>query len=577
MLFYDFEVFKYDWLVVVIDTDTHFEHIIINDKDQLKSLYEANVKNIWIGFNNNHYDQYILKAILLGIDPKSVNDQIIVDGKDGWQISRQFNKIPMINYDVFSSRSFGLKTLEGFMGSDIKETDVPFNLDRKLTDEEIAMTVKYCRHDVEQTIEVFMHQINEFNAAMGLIRTFPEVLTLNDLSKTKAQLSAKILECEYVDRDDEFDIHVLPCIDLKKYAAAKEFFLNPENHWYKKGTQKNEFKLIVAGLEHTLGWGGIHAAKEKYHNDGKNCQMWHVDVASFYPRLMIFHNLLTRNSRKPEKFREIYETRIRLKHEGKKAEQAPLKVVINGTYGICKDKGSTAYDPRQANLICLNGQLMLIDLIEHLEAIDGFELIQSNTDGLIVCLPDTDEAFQQMDDICYEWEQRCNMELEFDQISSIYQKDVNNYMFKFANGKLERKGAYVKPLSPIDYDLPIINKALIAFMTDHIPVEQTINNCTELIEFQKLVKLSSKYEYVEHNGKRYDYKCYRVFASIDQRDGKIYKCRSGSNPAKFGNTPDCCFIDNDNMRGAKIPDKLDRQWYIDLAKKRLDDFGIKSI
>ena len=47
---------------------------------------------------------------------------------------------------------------------------------------------------------------------------------------------------------------------------------------------------------------------------------------------------------------------------------------------------------------------MLIDLIEHLEAIDGFELIQSSTDGLIISLPDTDEAFNQMDDICYEWE-----------------------------------------------------------------------------------------------------------------------------------------------------------------------------
>ena len=57
----------------------------------------------------------------------------------------------------------------------------------------------------------------------------------------------------------------------------------------------------------------------------------------------------------------------------------------------------------------------------------------------VFSLPDTDEAFEQMDDICFEWEKRCNMELEFDEISSIWEKDVNNYVFIFSNGKIERK------------------------------------------------------------------------------------------------------------------------------------------
>ena len=78
ILFYDFEVFKYDWLVVVIDSDTHKEHIIINDHDQLERLYDANRFNIWVGFNSRHYDQYILKGILCGFDPKEISDHIIV-------------------------------------------------------------------------------------------------------------------------------------------------------------------------------------------------------------------------------------------------------------------------------------------------------------------------------------------------------------------------------------------------------------------------------------------------------------------------------------------------------------------
>ena len=196
-------------------------------------------------------------------------------------------------------------------------------------------------------------------------------------------------------------------------------------------------------------------------------------------------------------------------------------------------------------------------------------------------IPDTDEAFNQLDDICYKWEStcstdRCKIGLAFDQVDFIYQKDVNNYLFKF-NGvdKFERKGAYVKELSKLDADLPIINRALVDYMTKGIHPKVTINGCDELKQFQKLVKLSSKYEYVEHNGHRYLYKCYRVFASNRPTDGRILKCREGNNPSKFGNTPDNCFIVNDDINGAKCPMHLDKQWYIDLAVKRLEDFGVK--
>ena len=577
MLFYDMEVYFKDWLGVFLDTDSQKEHVIVNDPEYLRRLYEEHKNDIWCGFNINHYDQYIVKAILLEIDPKYVNDRIIEEHIDGWQITHQFRQYPMINYDLFLSRDKGLKTLEGFMGSNIKETDVDFNIRRKLTDEEIEMTIKYCRHDVEEAIKVFMYQINEFHASMGLIKAFPDELSIKDLSRTKPQLSAKIIGCERTHHDDEFEVFVLDCIDLKRYKAAKEFFLNEENHWYKRGTKKNEFKIIAGGLEHTLGWGGIHAAKEKYYCDNRDRQIWHVDVASFYPRLMIYHKLLTRNSKNPEKFKEIFERRIQLKKEGKKKEQAPLKIVINSTYGACKDVYSAAYDPRQANLITLNGQLMLLDLIEHLEAIPGFDLIQSNTDGLIISLPNDDESFDKMDDICYEWEQRCNMELEFDEIESIYQKDVNNYVFRFVNGKLERKGAYVKELNPLDFDLPIVNKALVDYMMNKVAVETTIGLCDDLIMFQKIAKLSGKYEYVEHNNKKYTYKCYRVFASKDPSDGRLLKVKkkeTGMVGEKFANTPESCFIFNDDVTDVKAPAKLDKQWYIDLAHKRLNDFGL---
>ena len=575
MIFLDFETFKYNWLIGYADTSTNTFVQFWDDPKRLEQLYEEHKYDIFVGHNIKGYDQWILKSILAGFNPIRMNDWIIVKDKPAYQFSSLLRNFPMVVFDTMVQPK-SLKQLEGFMGNSVEESEVDFRLDRALTQREKRLTEKYNRHDVEQCIEVFMNEQNEFDASMGLIQEFPEILNMYDLSLTKAQMSAKILECERTEHNDEFDLHVLPCIDIKKYKSACEFFIHEENHWYKRGTEKNEFKLMVAGLEHTLGWGGIHAGREKYHNDGKRCQIWHVDVASFYPRLMIFHNLLTRNCKKPKKFRMIYDKRLKLKHEGKKKEQAPLKVVINGTYGICKDKNSNAYDPRQANMICLNGQLMLIDLIEHLEVIDGFELIQSNTDGLIISLPDTDEAFEQMDDICYEWETRCNMELEFDQISEIHQKDVNNYVFKFANGKLERKGAYVKELSALDNDLPIVNKALVDYMINGVPVEKTITECDDMEQFQQVKKISAKYEHLKHGDKILNEKCVRVYASKYSDGGLFWKSVRTGKYGKVTSTPEQCFVYNGSVKGMTCPDKLDKGWYIQLALKRLEDYGIKS-
>ncbi len=66
------------------------------------------------------------------------------------------------------------------------------------------------------------------------------------------------------------------------------------------------------------------------------------------------------------KYEEIYHTRLRYKAE-KNPLQAPLKLVLNSTYGVMKDKNNDLYDPLQANRVCVYGQLLLLDLIERLE------------------------------------------------------------------------------------------------------------------------------------------------------------------------------------------------------------------
>lgn len=565
MLFYDFEVFKHDWLVVALDFRNKVEHVIINDIEKLKKLYQDNKNNIWIGFNSRHYDQFILKGLLLGYDPKKINDFIIA-GKNGWSFTNDFYKVPLNNYDIFKKIDRGLKFFEGSMGNSIVESSVPFDIDRPLTDEEIQEVVKYCRHDVEQTIEVFFNRFEDFKAQLDLVKMMGDLSLIN---KTNAQLAATFLNAKKKKYNDEFDLIFPDCLRLDKYIEVKRWYENKDNQCYKKNNRKNELKINVAGVEHIFGYGGVHGAIKKYHKKG---YFLNIDVASLYPSLMINFNLHSRSIVDPEKYVEIYKKRLEYKAE-KNPLQAPLKLVLNTTYGAMKDKFNALYDPRQANNVCVHGQLLLLDLIEKLEP--HIELVQSNTDGILMKMPDgrnPDEWFSLIDDLCFEWETRTGLKLEFEEFEEVVQKDVNNYIL--IGEKNKTKGAYVKKLSQIDYgDFPIVNAAVVDYFINGTPVEETINGSTRLIDFQYVAKISSKYDYLLHGDTILNEKCVRVFASSRLRDPGLFKKHNSKwSVDKVSNTPERCFLANGNINDKEIPEYLDRNFYIELAKKRINDF-----
>ena len=155
--------------------------------------------------------------------------------------------------------------------------------------------------------------------------------------------------------------------------------------------------------------------------------------------------------------------------------------------------------------------------------------------------------------------------------------------------KLERKGAYVMELNDLSNNLPIVNKAIVDYLTKGIYPEETVNACNTLKDFQIIVRVSSNYRCGWHNHEYLNDKTFRVFASRNQDDTKILKCKypigavigkrdDGSDIVykgeKFADTPEHCFVYNDDVNDVKVSEKLDKRWYIDLAEKRLCDFGI---
>jgi hypothetical protein len=175
--------------------------------------------------------------------------------------------------------------------------------------------------------------------------------------------------------------------------------------------------------------------------------------------------------------------------------------------------------------------------------------------------------------ICEDWCTRTRMEMDYIDVDRVIQKDVNNYIIRLENGKVKSKGGFVKKLSRLDNDLPIVNEALMQYFINNVPVEKTIMECNELIKFQKITKVSRKYDYASHNGMILHERVFRCFASTDNRDGTLYKKHKGKDTLdKTASTPSNTFIINDSVLGKTCPAKLDKQWYVDLAKDRIQSF-----
>lgn len=577
----DFEVFAFDWHVTVKDYLTREKVLSIwNDPEALRRFYEQNKTELFCGYNIRRYDQYIFKGILCGLEPKSINDWIIVERKEGWDYSKAFNDVPLNFYEIQFDENKSLKQLEGFMGMSIEETQVDFNLQRQLTAEERALTEHYCEHDVDAACEVLDNRWNEFRALLSMCSTFKR--PRRDMCKTKAQLVSKVLGAVKRKLNDEFEFYLPETLELEKYSEVADWFMTSVERITEqlkaKGIDTNDPKAFktafyhkkhyleidVAGVKVKFAWGGGHGARKGFRY---KCKPGYVlllfDVDQLYPSLMIAYDLLSRAVTKPELFKEILATSLKLKAEGRDEERTPFKTACNSIYGVSGFKDSPMYDPKRRNLVCIYGQLLLLDLISKVEDIS--ELVQFNTDGVISILKLEDlEEFKSR---VHAWEERTHLKMSFVECDEIIESNVNNYILIQKNGKKKYVGGRVKTRSNLDNNLSIVRDALVRYLEDGIKPEETIYACDEFIKFQNIVKYGKTFDHATHNGKKYTEKCFRVFASKDKTDGKLEKVKINDDGTLSMTkiSPEHAFICNDDVRDMKCPEKLDKDYYVALA------------
>ena len=306
------------------------------------------------------------------------------------------------------------------------------------------------------------------------------------------------------------------------------------------------------------------------------------DVASYYPHLMTICGYTSRNIPSPEVFENVLEQRMKAKAAGDKVTANALKLVVNTTYGAMLNQYNDLFDPLMGRSVCITGQLFLLEMAQNLyQNVEDLRIVQLNTDGVMIEF--YEDQYDEVLAIVNEWQSRTGFELEEDSVSMIAQKDVNNYVEVQPNGSVKTKGGYlVRGIAPagafnINNNACIVATALKEYFVNGTPVEETINACDDIFQFQLIAKAGAKYREAYHlvDGEQVPVqKVNRVYATKDERYGKLFKVKAENDAtAKIEMLPEHCIIDNDN--NLTIAD-VDKTFYIEMAKKRINDFlGIK--
>lgn len=593
---FDCEVFAHDWLFVFKEIATGEYTVIHNDNDAVVAFMERNP--FLGGFNNKHYDNFILKGVMCGLTPeqiKEINDLIIVEEVNGWDIPvlREY-RVYFDSFDLMDDCQVGLslKAIEAHLGIPIEETEVDFNIAHRLSEKELQETIYYCKYDVDATEKLYhLRQAYLKNkVTLGKARNLTD---RQAMYMTNAKLTSVYLKAQKPEKpwNDERN-YQYPEKLLRQYIPQEVFdFFDrmkddriPNDELF-----SSKLEITVGVCPCTIAYGGIHGAIPTYVEEATETRtIRNKDVASYYPHLMTLMGYCSRNMPSPKMFEDTLEERVAAKKAGDKATANALKLVLNTTYGaMLNGKDGTAfndlYDPLMGRSVCISGQLFLLELSEHLIAeCPTLKIIQLNTDGIMVSFDHEDEAKYQ--EITQEWQDRTGFELEEDFIRKIVQKDVNNYVEVPADGgePKVKGGQLVRGIAPagafnINNNAVVVARAIKQYFIDGTPPEETIAASENILDFQLIAKAGGKYSQCYHlvgGEKVIVQKVNRVYAVSDKSKGTVYKTHAVTGrDAKVAGLPTHCAIDNNNNLSIEV---VDRKWYVKLAKKYINDFlGIK--
>lgn len=440
-----------------------------NDREALVTfmygLRQAKARGI--GFNNVGFDYPVLHWIAQNqmCDAAAIYDHMsgIIRREDKfgavvWDNDRIFEQIDLYKICHFDNkaRSTSLKAIEIRRRSRTVE-DLPFPVGTMLTAEQRVTLLKYNRKDVLETLFFYMEIRDNVHFREELTERYSRnFMNHNDTKIGKdyfiMELEKAGVECfvsgpggksprQTVRPSIRLGDVIFPYVRFERseFQRVLDFFRNT-TITQTKGVF-SDVSAVIDGFEFVFGTGGIHGSvgSQIVHSDETH-QIVDIDVASFYPNLAISNRLYPEHL--SEKFCDIYKSVYdqRKSYAKGTAENAMLKLALNGVYGDSNNVYSPFYDPAYTMGITINGQLLLCMLSEQLMKTPGLSMVQVNTDGVTVKCPRV--YLDHMRSVCKWWESLTGLQLEEALYSRMIIRDVNNYIAEYDSGKLKRKGAY---------------------------------------------------------------------------------------------------------------------------------------
>lgn len=548
VIVYDIEIFPncFHCCCKNTETDELYKFEISERVNQLDELVNFFLTKgvMFCGYNNHHYDDVVINYIICYKD-KMIRlpywktcqslynlSKIIIETEDGnidrikqWKYAHYFQSMDLLTMQFSKKLRVGLKSMQVTMHyKNVYEYEGDF--DKCIPSNEIDNMISYNINDVESTTEL----LNRLKDQVELRLFIEEEHGINCLSMDSVKMAETFLLEKYSEKSgipknvikemrspmDYIPLKdvILPFIKYKNPKLQEVLEDMKKQIVYSKERKGYENKFIINNVVYSVGVGGIHSIHTpKIFRPGEDEFIGHADVASMYPSLLIEYQWGPRHLGKLfcDLFAGLKAERLEAKHTGQKVKNLFLKIVLNSPTGKMQQEVSWMYDPFNVFKIRINGQLILLMLVDRLLEL-GCEIIQVNTDGVVYKAKN--DLRDKIQDAISEVEKITRLEFESDEYEAFYQYAINDYFGVLKGGEIEEKGMFItknklgKGLAPV-----IIPKAVINYFTKNIPVQDTIKQCTDIKDFLMTQNVDKKFKVLYNN--KYIQRINRFYASTN--------------------------------------------------------------
>lgn len=521
--------------------------------EQRRRIAAIMQQNTGVGYNFLSYDAPMIALAVGGATNaqlKQANDRIILGGLRYWQVEdtlgvripREWSTVDLIEPQPNAFAS--LKTLAGRLHAP-QMRDLPYEPDADLSNQQVDDVLNYMGNDLANTKLV----LDALGPALELREALGAQYKLDLMSKSDAQCGEAIIK-RRVEQVTRRKVEKVPTPAGTTFPFRIPDWLRVEHPELKGIVERlrtaqfivqadgkvrspewlKECFVTIGSTTYAMGIGGLHSMESAraVHSD-RDHQLIDVDVGSYYPAIILNSGLYPRSLGRDflEVFRQIRDERIAAKRRVREIDgieksvgtltpelvaersrcvtiEKGLKISLNGCFGKLGSPFSILYAPHLMIAITLGGQMALLMLVERVERA-GIEVVSANTDGLVFRIPRnlggriensrlTEGALR---DIIEQWEAETGFELEATEYRSLCSSSVNHYIAIKPDGKAKAKGpgwtgrheGDIRTQLMKNPSMEITTLAVIAYLRDGTPLEQTIRDGTDIRDFVTVVNV----------------------------------------------------------------------------------------